>query len=110
VTRLYHLALARDWDAALQVGEYTVSTLGRTLADEGFIHLSRADQWVGVRERFYSAVTEPLVLLVIDPEKLTAEVRDDAVSGLDDTFPHLDGPLAVDAVVEVRALGPGTAQ
>jgi uncharacterized protein (DUF952 family) len=110
VTRLYHLALARDWDPALRVGEYSVSTLGRSLADEGFIHLSRADQWAGVRERFYSAVPEPLVLLVIDPEKLTAEVRDDAVPGLDETFPHLYGPLAVDAVVEVRALGPGTAQ
>jgi uncharacterized protein (DUF952 family) len=105
VSRLHHLALARDWDAAQPSGAYTVSTLGRTLAEEGFIHLSRADQWAGVLERFYADVTEPLLLLVIDPERLTAEVRDEVAPGLDETFPHLYGPLDVRAVVEVRELG-----
>ena len=44
-------------------GGYTTSTRGRTLAEEGFIHAVRADQWQGVRERYYADVDEPLVLL-----------------------------------------------
>ena len=101
---IFHLALARDWDAAQQAGEYAVSTLGRSLVEEGFIHAARADQWAGVRERFYAGVTEPLVLLVIDPARLTAEVREEPVPGLDETFPHVYGPLDLEAVVEVRPL------
>lgn len=96
---LYHLALAADWDAARAAGRYEVSTRGVTLAEEGFIHLSRADQVAATAERFYADV-EDLLLLVIDPDRLTDEVRDDPVG--DDTFPHLYGPLPLDAVVEVR--------
>ena len=100
---LYHLALAADWDAARAAGRYEVSTRGVTLAEEGFIHLSRADQVAATAERFYADV-EDLLLLVIDPDRLTDEVRDDPVG--DDTFPHLYGPLPLDAVVEVRAHRP----
>ena len=105
-SRIYHVALASDWAAAQRVGEYAVSTRGRSLADEGFIHASRADQWAGVRETFYADVTEPLVLLVIDRALLAAEVRDEAVPDSDETFPHVYGPIEVAAVVEVRALDP----
>jgi uncharacterized protein (DUF952 family) len=98
--RIFHLALASEWEAAQVSGVYAVSTLGRTLDEEGFIHASRADQWAGVRERFYTGVTEPLVLLTIDRSRLLAEVRDEAVPGLDETFPHVYGPINVDAVVE----------
>jgi uncharacterized protein (DUF952 family) len=104
-TRIYHLALERDWVAALAAGHYTVSTLGRSLAEEGFIHASREDQWRGVRARFYADVAEPLVLLVIDPERLEAEIRVEAVPDSDETFPHVYGPINVGAVVEVRSLG-----
>jgi len=103
--RIFHLALASDWAAAQGSGEYAVSTLGRTLAEEGFIHASRADQWAGVRARFYADAAEPLLLLTIDPSRLRAEVRDEGVPGLDETFPHVYGPINVDAVVETTVLG-----
>jgi uncharacterized protein (DUF952 family) len=99
---IFHLALVRDWDAARTAGEYTVSTLGRSLAEEGFIHASHEGQWRGVRDRFYSDVTEPLVLLVIDRSRLTAEVREEAVPGLDEDFPHIYGAINLDAVVGLR--------
>jgi uncharacterized protein (DUF952 family) len=102
---MFHLALASDWEEAQAPGVYAVSTLGRTLDEEGFIHASRADQWAGVRERFYTEVSEPLVLLTIDRSRLLAEVRDEVVPGLDETFPHIYGPVNVDAVVEARLLG-----
>jgi uncharacterized protein (DUF952 family) len=101
---IYHLALARDWAAAQASGAYAVSTLGRTLAEVGFVHAARADQWRGVRDRYYAGVTEPLVLLVIDPGRLAAAVREEPAPGLDETFPHVYGPIEVSAVVEVRAL------
>ena len=102
--RIYHLALASDWAQAQILGEYAVSTRGRTLAEEGFIHASRAHQWPGVRARFYADVTEPLVLLEIDPALITAEVRDEHVPGTDETFPHVYGPIDLRAVVDTRAL------
>ena len=43
-----------------------------------------------------------LVLLVIDPARLTAEVRFEHADG--DDFPHLYGSLELAAVIEVRAL------
>jgi uncharacterized protein (DUF952 family) len=104
-TPIFHLALARDWDAALATGEYAVSTRGRTLADEGFIHASWSHQWRGVRDRFYGDVTEPLVLLEIVPALLTVEVREEAVPGLEERFPHVYGPIDVHAVVKVHVLG-----
>lgn len=101
---LYHLALPDDWEAAQADGRYVTSTRRRTLAEEGFIHLSRADQVAGTATRFYADVDD-LLLLVIDPDRLTDEVREESVG--EDTFPHLYGPLPLDAVVGVRPYVPG---
>ena len=38
--QILHIALVEDWDAAQLVGQYEKSTIGRTLAEEGFIHCS----------------------------------------------------------------------
>ena len=99
---IYHLALVADWEAAQRSGDYRVSSLGVTLEQEGFLHASRADQWEGVKERYYSGVTEPLVLLVIDPTLLTAPLVVEAAPGTGETFPHVYGPLNLDAVVGLR--------
>ena len=107
--RIFHLALASDWEAASRAGRYTTSTLGRTLAEEGFIHASRGDQWQGVRTRFYADVAEPLVLLVIDTDRLTAPVLDEAVVPGGETFPHVYGAIETSAVVEALSLDPAPA-
>ncbi|WP_418059539.1 DUF952 domain-containing protein [Pimelobacter simplex] len=105
---IFHLALASEWAAAQQSGAYTTSTLGRTLAEEGFIHASRADQWTGVRDRFYAGVTEPLVLLHIDTDLLDVPVVEEAPApGVSETFPHIYGRLPVTAVVKALPV-PGT--
>jgi uncharacterized protein (DUF952 family) len=106
--RIFHIATLADWEAAQRAGTYTTSTYGATLAEEGFIHASRGDQWQGVRERFYGEVTEPLVLLAIDADRLTAPVVHESPPGTDETFPHIYGPLNPDAVVQVIPLGSGT--
>ncbi len=101
---VFHLATASDWAAAQASGRYTTSTHGRTLAEEGFIHASRADQWQAVRRRWYAGVTEPLVLLVVDTDLLEAPVLEEAVAGSTETFPHVYGVLETTAVVRVVAL------
>ena len=102
--RLFHLALRRDWEGAKEAGEYRVSTRGRTLAEEGFLHASYAHQWQGVRDAYYADVSEPLVLLEVDPALLDVPVVEEVPAGGDEAFPHVYGPLPVAAVVTVREL------
>lgn len=106
--RIFHIATVADWEAAQRSGSYTTSTLGRTLAEEGFIHASREDQWRGVRDRFYADVTEPLVLLAIDTDRLASPIVEEAPGeGVVETFPHIYGPVDVSAVVETVPLHSG---
>ncbi|MEV0972215.1 DUF952 domain-containing protein [Microtetraspora glauca] len=99
---IVHLALAADWAEAMKRGEYRVSTLGRTLEEEGFIHASTdPGQARGVAGRYYRHVTEPLVLLTIDEDLLGCPVRFEVPDGSEETFPHIYGPVPVGAVVAV---------
>jgi len=100
MSRIFHIATVADWDEARRQGRYTTSTRGRTLAEEGFIHASRGDQWQAVFESFYVDVTEPLVLLVIDTERLAVPVLEEAVPDTGETFPHVYGALDPAAVVQ----------
>jgi uncharacterized protein (DUF952 family) len=96
---LYHLALRSDWESALgSGGPYTVSTIGRSLEDVGFIHLSRLDQLQGTARRYYGGRSD-VVVLQIDPRGV-APVRYEP-SDTGEHFPHLYGPLPVGAVVAV---------
>lgn len=107
MSRIFHVATLADWEAALRSGSYTTSTRGRTLAEEGFVHASHEDQWPLVRARFYADVTEPLVLLVIDVDRLGVPVVEEEVPGTGERFPHVQGPIDPRAVVDVRPLGAG---
>jgi len=103
--RIFHIATASDWEAAQESGSYTTSTLGRTLAEEGFIHASRNDQWEGVRAAFYADVAEPLVLLEIDTDLLDVPVVEEVPApGMTETFPHVYGAIPAAAVVGVVPL------
>ena len=97
---IFHIAEASGWAEAQADGLYRRSTLGRTLADEGFIHCSYRHQVERVANAFYCG-SRDLLLLVIDPAKVLAETRDEAVGPAADRFPHVYGPLNVDAVTEV---------
>jgi uncharacterized protein (DUF952 family) len=106
VSVIYHIAMATDWERALADGEYTTSTRGVTLAEQGFIHASTARQVTGVANSFYQGVPD-LLVLVIDAERLTAPLRYDEVPGAAEPFPHIYGPLNADAVTGALPLEPG---
>ena len=102
---LVHLTERSLWEAALVTGTYEMSTRGRTLQQEGFIHCSLRHQVPSVACFLYGAYDGPddLVLLVIDPERLTAPVRFEAATPGGEEFPHVYGPIPVTAVVDVEA-------
>lgn len=95
--RFFHITTGAAWAAAERAGVYVAPSLGT----EGFIHLSLERQWPGTANRFYRGVPD-LVLLVIDGNRLDAEVRFEAADS--DVFPHLYGELPVRAVERVMAL------
>ncbi|GAA3466250.1 DUF952 domain-containing protein [Nonomuraea roseola] len=95
-----HIAYATDWEAAQHTGEYRISTRGRTLEQEGFIHCSAThSQARTVTRLFYADVTEPLLLLEIDPTGL--DIRYEVPEGAHEAFPHLYGPLPTSSVSAV---------
>ena len=105
--RIFHVATVADWEAAQASGGYTTSTRGRTLAEEGFLHAAREDQWRGVLQRFYADVAEPLVLLEIDTDLLGVPLVEEVAPGTDETFPHVYGPLRPAAVVRATPVTTG---
>jgi uncharacterized protein (DUF952 family) len=107
VSRIYHIAVRTDWERALADGVYTRSTVDKTLAEEGFIHASQASQVARTANAYYRDVPGELVLLVIDPDRIAAEVRYEDVPGAELPFPHIYGPLNVDAVLAAEPLPPG---
>ena len=106
MSRIYHIATRPDWVRAQRDGEYSTSTIGRSLADEGFIHASQATQVADVANSFYRSVPDELVLLVIDPDMVRAPIRYEHVPGAEDPFPHIYGPLNSDAVLDARPFVP----
>jgi uncharacterized protein (DUF952 family) len=103
---IYHIARVVDWVAGVEAGAYTVSTRGRTLAEEGFLHASTAAQVAGVANAFYAGAGD-LVVLAIDEGLLSAQVRYEEVPGAAEPYPHIYGPLNPDAVVATYPLEAG---
>jgi uncharacterized protein (DUF952 family) len=99
--RIFHCAPTSEWDRARAAGEpYTAPSL----ATEGFIHCSTEAQLDWVIDRHYRDLTEPRTLLEIDPARLTSELRWDHSPSAGEAFPHVYGPINVDAVVATSNL------
>ncbi|MBI5877462.1 MAG: DUF952 domain-containing protein [Chloroflexi bacterium] len=99
MTIILHITTPAQWAAAQAEGAYR----GDTLATEGFIHCSRPEQAAGVGNRLFRG-TRGLIVLVIDRAQVTAPVKDEGADG--DLFPHIYGPLNLDAVTHVVPFEP----
>ncbi len=133
MSRIYHIATRnalvpeRGTLEARSSGEYRP----KSLETEGFIHFSQRHQVLDVANAFYRGQTG-LVILVVEPSLLKAELRYEAPAtplssphlranqrkwgersgpisapGPENQFPHLYGPLNMDAVLEVVDFPPG---
>ena len=97
---IFHIATHADWSGALLDDDgYRMSTLGKTLDDEGFIHCSRYFQVDDILKRFYGDYAGRLTLLTINPRRLDSPWRLDVVPGESMSFPHIYGPINPDAVI-----------
>jgi uncharacterized protein (DUF952 family) len=98
---IFHLAAEADWEAARRAGAYTADSL----STEGFIHCSTPDQIVRVANARFRG-RHDMVLLHIAVDRLRAPVRYENLEGGDELFPHIYGPLNIDAVARVTAFQP----
>jgi uncharacterized protein (DUF952 family) len=96
---IYHITTLEDWKNVKQKGYYEHPSL----KDEGFIHCSQEQQVAGVLERYFAGKTD-LVKLVIDTDKLTSKFVFDWSPSTADTFPHVYGPINVEAILTVEEL------
>ena len=104
-TPFVHLVEPTRWREALADGHLRPPSLDSV----GFVHLSTPDQ-VHLPAAALFPGRRDLVLLVVDPARLTDPVRMEAGVSADDggmLFPHLYGPLPVSAVVAVVPYEPG---
>ncbi|HEY9748254.1 MAG TPA: DUF952 domain-containing protein [Allocoleopsis sp.] len=97
---IFHITSAPQWEQAQLAGIYQ----GDTLASEGFIHCSTLPQVEGVANRYFAGQTD-LLLLCINSEQVQAEIKYEALVG-DEAYPHIYGPLNVDAVTQVVPWSP----
>ena len=100
---IFHLTEPERWQRSLAEGVHTGSSRGIELADEGFIHCSTDAQWSATRERYYADV-DPVLLLHIDETRLGTPVVHEQLGAAREPFPHVYGPIPLDAVVRVETL------
>ncbi|MCL8015312.1 DUF952 domain-containing protein [Streptomyces sp. AS02] len=101
---ILHITERSLWDAAREHGTYEMSTRGRTLREEGFVHCSTRAQLPAVASFLYGSYDGPdeLVVLVVDPARLDVPLKYEAPEAGSEEFPHVYGPIPVDAVVAVE--------
>jgi uncharacterized protein (DUF952 family)/GNAT superfamily N-acetyltransferase len=93
---LFHITTQSAWKQAQVDGQYVTPSL----ESEGFIHFSRPHQVLKTASRFFKGQTD-LALLQISEEKLNSPIKYELSDG--ENFPHLYGPLNLDAVITAHA-------
>lgn len=98
---IYHITTRNEWEAARKAGSYRADSL----ASQGFIHCSKLDQVVRTANAYFHG-QKGLVLLCIAEERLHAEVRYENLEGGKELYPHVYGPLELDAVTQAVRFDP----
>jgi uncharacterized protein (DUF952 family) len=96
---IYHVTTKAAWKQAIDKGFYEADSL----SNEGFIHCSQAEQVPGVISRYYAG-KQDLIKLEIDTDKLSSRFIYEWSPSTADTFPHVYGPINVEAVLRSVAL------
>lgn len=104
---ILHLAPANYFNSLPASEPY----LPEAFAADGFIHCTKEPElMLKIANRFYKDLPGELLVLVIDADKVAAEVKWEAPAHPDGStasageplFPHIYGPLNRDAIVEIR--------
>jgi uncharacterized protein (DUF952 family) len=101
---IYHILTVEEWEQANAVRVYRPDSLD----EDGYIHAGYLEQILDVANILFPGEPD-LVLLCIDPSRVTTPIREDLVEfpeGTHSLHPHFYGPLNLDAVVQVVPLPP----
>lgn len=98
---ILHITRRTTWEAATAVGRYEADTLVR----QGFVHCSKPEQVVDVANLLFRG-QRGLVLLAIDTDRVKAPIRFENLEGGRKLFPHIYGPLNLDAVAKILPFEP----
>ena len=98
---IWHITSPAAWASAQGSGDYRPASLDT----EGFIHCSTTAQIAVTADRFYAG-QRGLIALAIDPDQVQAPIRYEDFN-VGDLFPHIYGPLNLDAVQQAIAYEPG---
>ena len=96
--RIFHITTLQVWEQQKAAGSYR----HESLETEGFIHCSNEGQVEATWRRIFGGEAG-LVILEINVKRLTSEIRyEEGEPG--EMFPHIYGPLNIDAVTSVTVL------
>jgi uncharacterized protein (DUF952 family) len=99
VSFLYKIMSKQEWEKAQAQGIYEGSEVDRR---DGFIHLSAAHQVRATAQKHFSGKTD-LVLISVNEVNLGPSLKWEVSRG-GDLFPHIYGPLQLDATGEAAPL------
>lgn len=100
---ILHIIDKEEWLKAKTKGIYVPSSL----ESDGFIHCSTIEQTVDVANYLFKGQND-LVLLCIDSDKVGAEIIYEDLYETGKLFPHIYGPLNIDAVTKVISFPPNS--
>ncbi|MBW3097448.1 DUF952 domain-containing protein [Pseudohoeflea coraliihabitans] len=101
-TTIYKIATRAQWKAAEEAGAFDGAPIDH---QDGFIHLSTADQVIETAEKHFSGQGD-LLLIAVDTEALGDALRYEPSRG-GALFPHLYAPLDLRSVRWVKPLPVG---
>lgn len=96
---VFHIVSIEEWNTAVAAG----TCRPQSLATEGFVHFSYAEQVAATANR-YCRDSNSLQVLEVDPALTGAELRVERSPATGELFPHLYGPLPIEAVVAIHPL------
>jgi uncharacterized protein (DUF952 family) len=97
---IYHFTERETYEQAKLKGYYQP----RPFEKDGFIHCSTREQVLHVAN-FIAPKNGDLVLLEIDTDKVRPEIVYENLEGGEKLFPHIYGPLDLEAIVRAERFG-----
>lgn len=98
-TRAYKILTAGQWASWQAAGVFTGAPID---VEDGYIHLSAAEQVAATHEKYFSGLHE-LVLVEVDLDALGEAVRWEPARG-GALFPHVYGVIPIDAVIQAQPI------
>ncbi len=97
---LFHIFEKARWAEVQGRGDYSPDAFEK----DGFIHFSSKHQLKSTAEKYYKGQTG-LGVLKVEIARLKAPLKYENLLGGEELFPHLYGPLNLDAISQIVFLG-----